>query len=129
MSKPSGSDIDGRKVGLAGIVGSVGMRLRTRGGWDDQGGSKDKRTRESKGGSTEESGSEEHISGKVQEPGRTRNVGRGFVDGFFDGIDLTACGRLAPNQLEHACAGNPVPFRKVPDQGSQAGNLIEQATF
>ena len=47
----------------------------------------------------------------------------------FEGIDLTACGRLVTNQLVHSCAGNPVPFSKVPGQGSQAGNFIEQATL
>ena len=78
---------------------------------------KDRRTRESKGGSAEESGSEEHISGKVQEPARTGIVGRGCVEGFSEGVDLTAFGRLPSNQLVQACAGNSVPFSKVPGQG------------
>ena len=61
-------------------------------GWDEagdswragrQGETKDRRTRESKGGSTEESyetGSEEQISRNVQEPGRKGQVWRGCVE-------------------------------------------------
>ena len=50
------------------------------------------------------------------------------MDGKFEGIDKTACGRLASNQLVHACAGKPVPFSKVPGQGSQAVDCA-QATL
>ena len=67
--------------------------------------------------------------GKTQEPGRKGKLGRGCVEGIFDGTDSTACGRFASNQRVHACAGNPVPFSKVPSQGSQAGNCIDQATL
>ena len=47
-------------------------------------GSKDTRKKESKGGSTEESGSgsEGNIPGKAEEPSGTRKVGRGGVEGF-----------------------------------------------
>ena len=85
----------------------------------------------SRGGLTEESGSglEQHIPGKAEEPAGTRIVGRGCVEGIFEGVDLIACGRLASNQLVHACSGNPVPFSKVPGQGLQTGNFIEQATL
>ena len=38
------------------------------------------------------------------------------------------CGRLAPNQLIHVCAGKPVPFSKVPGQVLPAVDY-EQATF
>ena len=48
---------------------------------------------------------------------------------MFEGVGLTACGRLAPNQLVHACAGKPVPFSKVPGQGLQAGNFIVHAAL
>ena len=93
-------------------------------GWDEfenswrmgrPGSSKDRRARESKSGSTEESGSEENISGKVQEPGRKGKVGRGYdVEWIFEGVGVTACGRLASNQLVRVCAGSPVPFSKYP---------------
>ena len=66
---------------------------------------------------------------QVQEPGRTGKVGRGCVEGVLEGIDLTACGRLATNHFVHACVGNPVPFSKVRGQGSQIGNFIEQASL
>ena len=48
-------------------------------------GSKDRRKKESKGGSTEESGSglEEHIPGKAGEPAGTRKVWRGCVQGIL----------------------------------------------
>ena len=52
-----------------------------------------------------EPGLEEHNSGKVQEPGREEKVGN--VEGVFEG--LIECGRLAPNQLVHACAGKDHP--------------------
>ena len=66
-------------------------------GWDEMedswrmgraDGSKDRRKKESKGGSTEESGSgsEEMIVGKAKEPAGTRKVGRGCVEGFFGGF-------------------------------------------
>ena len=48
------------------------------------------------------------------------------VEGFFLVGISTVCGRLAPNQLVHARAGNPVPFSKVPGQVLQVGNFIEQ---
>ena len=62
-------------------------------GWDEiddprrmrrPGESRDMRTREAKCGSTEKSGPEEHISVKAEEPGSTRKVGRGWVEGVFE---------------------------------------------
>ena len=93
--------------------------------------SKGRMTEMSKGVSTRklhEPGLEEHIPGKVQEPGREEKNESGH-EGFLLGMNLSACGRLASNQLVHACAGNPVPFSKVPGQVLQAGNFIEQATL
>ena len=63
-------------------------------GWDEAGdswrmgrpdGSKDRRKKESKEGSTEESGSgsEEYILGKAEEPAGSIKVGAVFVKGFF----------------------------------------------
>ena len=129
MCKPSDSDSHGeeRWVSWDSWMGWDKIEDSCRMGRPD--GSNDRRKRESKGGSTEESGSEEHISGKVQEPGRTGKDGRGCVEGICEGVDLTACGRLASNQLVHACAGIPVPFSKVPGQGCQTGNFIKQATL
>ena len=48
-------------------------------------GSKDRRKKESKGGSMEESGSgsEGNIPGKAEEPSGMRKVGRGCVEGFL----------------------------------------------
>ena len=40
------------------------------------------------------------------------------LKGFVEGIDLTARGRLASNQFVHVCTGSPIPFSKVPGQGS-----------
>ena len=104
------------------------MRLRTHGGWDDQ------ESRRIRGQGSRKLGRQRNqdrrkTSGKVQEPGRTGKVGRGVVEIRFWGIDLTACGRLASNQLVHACAGDPIPFSKVPGKCSQAGNVIKQATL
>ena len=101
MCKPSGSDSHGEESWVSWVswIGWDEIEESWRMGRPD--GSKDRRKRESKGGSTKESGSEEHISGKVQKPGRTGKVGRSCVEGYCDGIDLTACGRLATNQLVH----------------------------
>ena len=64
--------------------------------------SKDRRTRESKGGSTQD---ELHIPVKVQEPACKGNNWRDYVEWIFEDVDLTACGRLASNQLVNTCAG------------------------
>ena len=72
-----------------------------------------------------------NLSVKTKEPGRMGQIRRGCVKDLFEGIDLTACGRSASNQLVHACAGNPVPFSNVPGHGSQAVDrrLLGKATW
>ena len=94
MCKPSDSDMHGEESWVSWDIWI---------GWDEiedswkmgrPDGSTNRREKESKGGSTEESGSgwKEHIPGKAEEPGSTRKVGRGYVEGIFEGIDLIACG-------------------------------------
>ena len=78
----------------------------------------------SKGGLTEESGSgsEGNILGKAEEPSGMRKVGRGCVEGGFGDFGLTACGRLASNQLVNASSGKPDPFSK---DGAQVGAAVD----
>ena len=58
---------------------------------------------------------------------RARKVGRGCDEGIVEGFELSACGRLASNQLVHAGAGNPVPLSKVPGQVLQAFDFVDSA--
>ena len=56
-------------------------------------------------------------SGSGSGSGREMPVRRvGVVECVFEDIETTMCGRLARIQPLHACAGNPVPFSKVPGQ-------------
>ena len=85
MSKQSGSDSHGEAswVSWDSWIGWDEVEDSWRMGRPD--GSKDRRKKESQGGSTEESGSgsEEIIPGKAEEPAGTRTVGRRCVEGFF----------------------------------------------
>ena len=48
----------------------------------------------------------------------------GFVEGVFEDVGTTVCGRLAQIQPVHVCAGNPVPLSKVPGQVPSAFNFV-----
>ena len=72
-------------------------------------------------------GPEEHISRTVQDPGRKGKVGRGCVEGMFEGVDLNLNGRLASNLLVHASGGKPDPFSKDEAQVGGAVNFVEGA--
>ena len=74
------------------------------------------------GGSRDESGHERARKGQEQMLGRDEQVG-GDVEGVFEG--LLVCCRLAPNELIHACAGNPVLFSKVRGQVLQAVDDVQ----
>ena len=50
-------------------------------------------------------------------PGREMPERRAVVvDGYYDDVKTTVCGRLAKTQPVHACAGNLIPLRKVSGQ-------------
>ena len=57
--------------------------------------------------------------------GALRKLGLVVLNICFEDFDLAECGRLATNQLVHACAGNPVPFSKGPGQVLQAVNFVK----
>ena len=79
--------------------------------------------------------SKELGSGVTEEPGRPgesragETLGlempvcrAGAVDGVYDDLKTTLCGRLAKSQPVHACAGNPIPLSKVSGQVPVAPN-------
>ena len=60
-------------------------------------------------------------SGTAEEPSGMIKIGRGCFEGFRMGFDLTACGRLASNQLGHVSGDKPDPFSK---DGAQVGGAV-----